>query len=64
MLSNYQMMDINMLLSIVNMKLRNEKHTLDDFCISYQLDKMILCQRFENYHLTFNEAQNQFKKTA
>jgi len=64
MLSNYQMMDINILLSIVNMKLRNEKHTLDDFCISYQLDKTILCQRFEHHHLTFNEAQNQFKKTA
>ena len=64
MLSNYKQMDINILLSVVNMKLRNEKHTLDDFCICYQLDKSILLQRFEQHAFTFNEEQKQFKHNA
>ena len=35
MLENYKKMDVNMLLSIVNMKLRNESQTLEDLCVTY-----------------------------
>ena len=62
MLSNYQKMDINMLLSIVNMKLRNEKEMLEGFCIHYQLDKNLLLQRFKTHGLTYDKKQNQFKQ--
>jgi len=63
MLANYQKMDINMLLSIVNMKLRDEKQSLDNFCISYQLDKALLLQRLANHAFIFDEVQNQFKQS-
>ena len=49
-----------MLLSIVNMKLRNEKETLNDFCIIYQVDQKILLQRFEQNNLTYDQIHNQF----
>lgn len=54
-------MDINMLLSIVNMKLRNEKQTLEHFCVNYQLDKDFLLQRFIDHSLTYDMEQKQFK---
>jgi hypothetical protein len=64
MLENYKTMDINMLLSIVNMKLRNENESLSDFCATYQLDKNALIQRLKEHHLTYSETQNQFKQTS
>lgn len=63
MLSNYQKMDINMLLSIVNMKLRNEKQTLEAFCITYQLEQVTLLERFKSHSLIYDATQNQFKKS-
>ena len=62
MLTNYKKMDINMLLSIVNMKLRNEKSTLEQFCRIYQLDKQVLQQRFERHGFIFDAQQRQFKQ--
>jgi len=62
MLENYKKMDVNMLLSIVNMKLRNEKQTLDNFCINYQLDKAILLVRLENHGFIYDLNHNQFKQ--
>lgn len=64
MLSNYQKMDINILLSMVNMKLRNEQQTLDNFCVSYLLDKEILLQRFTRHSIRYDRGQNQFKDNA
>lgn len=61
MLSNYEKMDINMLFSIVNMKLRNEQQTLDSFCARYQLKKAILLQRFTSNKMAYDEVQKQFK---
>jgi len=61
MLENYQTMDINMLLSIVNMKLRNEGENIDGFCRRYQIDKTLLIARLSEKQLTYDTAQNQFK---
>ncbi len=55
-------MDINMLHSIVNMKLRNEKQTLKDFCSEYQIDQSALLQRFDKIDLLYDAEQNQFKQ--
>lgn len=62
MLTNYQKMDINMLLSIVNMKLRDEQQSLENFCIRYQLDKALLLQRLASHAFIFDETQSQFKQ--
>ncbi len=62
MLSNYKTMDINMLLSIVNMKLRNEKQPLENFCISYCVDQEVLLQRFSSSGLVYDTTQRQFKQ--
>jgi len=51
-----------MLHSIVNMKLRNEKQTLDNFCSDYQVEQSILLQRFNNIDLIYDIEQNQFKQ--
>ena len=62
MLSNYQTMDINILLSIVNMKLRNENKSFEIFCNSYQVEASNLLQRFQKNGFIYNAQQNQFKR--
>ncbi len=62
MLSNYKTMDINILLGIVNMKLRNEQLTIEELCTVYQLEQQQLLQRFEDVELTYNDVQRQFKQ--
>ncbi len=62
-LSNYKTMDINILHSIVNMKLRNEKQTLNNFCSEYQIEQSALLQRFNKIDLIYDVEQNQFKQT-
>lgn len=62
MLENYKKMDVNMLLSIVNMKLRNENQTLEDFCITYELDQSILTERLKNNGFVYDQSHTQFKQ--
>ena len=64
MLENYKKMDINMLLSIVNMKLRDEKETLENFCITYELDKTKLKERFTENGFIYDLSNNQFKNES
>lgn len=64
MLENYKKMDINMLLSIVNMKLRDEKETLENFCITYELDKTKLKERFAENGFIYDLSNNQFKNES
>jgi len=64
MLESYKTMDINMLLSIVNMKLRNEAEDLDGFCLRYQIDQSILVQRLGEKELIYDPTHNQFKPTT
>lgn len=64
MLDNYKTMDINILLSIVNMKLRNEKQPLAGFCSRYQMQQSTLLQRFEQHGFTYHVQQNQFKQNS
>jgi hypothetical protein len=64
MLENYKKMDINMLLSIVNMKLRNESKTLDDLCATYEIDKPLLVERLEKNDFVYDPAHHQFKQRS
>ncbi|TEW53434.1 DUF4250 domain-containing protein [Psychromonas sp. RZ22] len=61
MLSNYKNIDISILVSITNMKLRNEGQTLDDFCIRYEIEKEILVERCNKNNFIYDEQQRQFK---
>lgn len=64
MLSSYTTMDINILYSIINMKLRNEKQTLEQFCNHYQLTQQVLVQRLQNNDMIYDAQQNQFKEMS
>ena len=64
MLESYKTMDINMLLSIVNMKLRNEGEDLDGFCRRYQIDPALLIARLSEKQLSYDPTHNQFKQNT
>lgn len=60
-LSNYLTMDINILFSIINMKLRDEEGDLQALCQRYQLDSAQLSQRLADKGWHYNASLNQFK---
>ncbi|MEL0628467.1 DUF4250 domain-containing protein [Psychromonas aquatilis] len=62
MLENYKKMDINMLFSIVNMKLRNENQSIADLCTTYDLDANTLTRRLKDNGFIYDPAHKQFKK--
>jgi len=64
MFASYKTMDVNILLSVVNMKLRDESQSLVDFCARYQLDKNTLTVRLQDAGFSYDLSQNQFKSDA
>ena len=52
--------DVMMLLSFVNMKLRDEYGSLDEMCSDMQIDKAWLENRLGTVGFTYNKAQNKF----
>ncbi len=62
MLENYKKMDVNMLLSIVNMKLRNESETLEDLCVTYEIEKSLLVERLAKHDFFYDHEHHQFKQ--
>lgn len=60
-LDNYEKMDPFILLSAVNMQLRDNYSSLEDLCKSFDLDEEKLKARLENAGFTYDKAQNQFK---
>ncbi|MFO6422516.1 DUF4250 domain-containing protein [Motilimonas sp. KMU-193] len=61
-LDNYLKMDINILLSIVNMKLRDEDGAIDDLCHRYDIDRLALEQRLQGAGWHYVAQSNQFKQ--
>lgn len=61
-LSHYQSMDINLLLSIINMKLRDEADDLKDLCLTYQLDQQLLTERLSQEDYVYDSSNQQFKR--
>ncbi|OOE36446.1 hypothetical protein BZG06_03275 [Salinivibrio kushneri] len=60
-LNNYATMDPVMLMSIVNMKLRDEFDSLEDLVRYYDIDTAVLCTRLEEAGFTYIEDANQFR---
>ncbi len=63
-LSRYQSMDVNILLSVVNMKLRDESGDLEEFCKRYELDAVILIGRLAERNYQYSTESNQFKSVS
>ncbi|EWH09121.1 hypothetical protein DS2_14144 [Catenovulum agarivorans DS-2] len=59
-LNNYQNMDVNLLLSIVNMKLRNSQIDLDELCCEYDINKDVLVARLAEINVLYHKKHNQF----
>jgi len=53
--------DPNILLSIVNLKLRDYYSSLDSLCEEMELNKEILMQKLKSIDYFYIKAQNQFK---
>lgn len=53
--------DPMMLLSFVNMKLRDDYDSLDDMCDKLDEDKNAIIEALKSIGYRYNETQNQFK---
>ena len=60
-LNNFATMDVNMLLSLVNMQLRDRFDDLDDLCKAQDLDKVALVARLASGNFHYQEDQKQFR---
>ncbi|QGZ73137.1 DUF4250 domain-containing protein [Aeromonas hydrophila] len=60
-LNNFATMDVNMLLSLVNMQLRDRFDDLDDLCKTQDLDKAALVARLASGDFHYQEDQKQFR---
>lgn len=52
-------MDPFMLLSVINMKLRDFYSSLNDLCEDNDIDKLLLVSRFESINYEYSENLNQ-----
>lgn len=60
-LKQFQTMDSMILLSIINMKLRDEFSSLDDLVRYYEIDKDALIAKLADAGFDYQPQQNQFR---
>ncbi|MGN0929006.1 MAG: DUF4250 domain-containing protein [Succinivibrio sp.] len=60
-LKNYLNMDVYMLLSAVNMQLRDEFESVSSLCSYHEIDGAKLKERLQEAGFTYVKEQNQFK---
>lgn len=60
-LAKYALMDPYILVSAVNMALRDEYSSLDDLCKAYEIEQKDLCKKLKKAGFIYNQEQNQFK---
>lgn len=53
--------DSNILLSMINMKLRDQYSSLDLLCDDLELSKKGIIEKLESIGYSYNEEKNQFK---
>lgn len=53
-------MNPNILLSLINTKLRDEFESLNDLISTYDLDKKFIVEKLMNIGYKYNESKNQF----
>jgi len=56
--------DINIMLSMINMKLRDEFSSLESFANYYSLSKEEIIKRLEEKGYQYNENENQFRNAC
>ena len=59
--ARYETMDPFILLSAVNLKLRDDHVSLDDLCKTHEIDEAKLCARLKKLGYTYVPEQNQFR---
>ncbi|MGL5176573.1 MAG: DUF4250 domain-containing protein [Aeromonas veronii] len=60
-LKKFATMDINMLLSVVNMQLRDRYDDLDDLCKAQEIDQSALEARLASGDFHYQPSQKQFR---
>jgi hypothetical protein len=60
MFKQWQTMEPAMLVSIINLKLRNEHEGFEGFCRHYELDLEALSERLTNEGFSYAQAQQQW----
>ena len=60
-LTRFAQMDSTMLMSIVNMKLRNEFDNLYELAQAYDIDAAALCEKLEHSGVHYHPEFNQFR---
>ncbi|MFC5708295.1 DUF4250 domain-containing protein [Aeromonas eucrenophila] len=60
-LKNFATMDVNMLLSLINMQLRDRYDDLDDLCKAQDLDQGALVARLASGDFHYQTDQKQFR---
>lgn len=53
-------MDKNILLSLINMKLRDEFRSLEDLCKEYDIDEFDIENKLKSIGYKYNKNNNQF----
>ncbi len=59
---NFKTGDVNIMLSMINMKLRDEFSSLDSFAAYYSINKNEIVERMEDNGFRYSEDENQFKR--
>ncbi|NLC66759.1 MAG: DUF4250 domain-containing protein [Clostridium sp.] len=59
--NDIEAMDPNILLSIINMKLRNESRNFEDLCAYYNLDSEEIKTKLKQIDYHYKKNENQFK---
>lgn len=59
--AHYETMDPYILLSAVNLKLRDDYHSLEELCKVCEIDQDKLCARLKGLGYKYVADQNQFK---
>ena len=54
-------MDVNILLSIINLKLRDFYNNLDELCYDLDINKDVLIERLRKENYKYDLSINQFK---
>ncbi|CAM3826290.1 DUF4250 domain-containing protein [Aeromonas bestiarum] len=60
-LNNFATMDVNMLLSLINMQLRDRYDDLDDLCKAQDLDQAALIAKLASGDFHYRPDQKQFR---
>ncbi len=60
-LARYATMDPYILLSAVNMQLRDDYASLEDLCKAHEIDATALCKRLQDAGFIYDAVHKQFK---